>query len=194
MLARPSAATAAMRNGLMPPASLALTSAPQWDGYNVGHQVGHQVEGSLPSLQMLSACAALSSGVSVVDAKDMGYPPFALSALESAQVAAEKAKREEGKMTCDTVHELMVERLGLSPDEAKRANPCLKRGILLGHIILSPETTISNVVCEGRCISCGKAHSATIADVLHQPTYGGNDYCDGGEGAPSSARAAAGCM
>jgi hypothetical protein len=118
----------------------------------------------------------------VVDAKDMGYPPFALSALESAQVAAEKAKREKGKMTCDKVHELMVEKLGLSPDEARSANPCLKRGVLLGHIILSPETTISSVICEGRCICCGKAHSATIADVLYQPTYGGNDYEDGGEG------------
>ena len=75
----------------------------------------------------------------------------------------------------------MVERLGISLEAARSANPCFKRGVLLGHIQLTQTTTLQTVLCRGECICCSSLHEATIADVLDQPVYGGNDYEDGGQ-------------
>ena len=52
--------------------------------------------------------------------------------------------------------------------------------MLRGHIKLDAGTTLQSVICSGCCILCGMEHECTIEQVLDQPTYGGNDYEDGG--------------
>jgi hypothetical protein len=48
----------------------------------------------------------------------------------------------------------MVERLGLSADDVKRDNPCVNEGVLLGHIVLTDETTLQDVIYRGRSDMC----------------------------------------
>jgi len=67
----------------------------------------------------------------------------------------------------------MVERLGLTMSQAEEANPCFKRAVLKGHIVLSAQSSLQDVVCRGTCICCAMPHAATIADVLEQPVHGG---------------------
>jgi len=130
----------------------------------------------VPSLQALSAQAAIGQGVSAAAAEEAGYPAAAVTAL----AAAHKAQATKS-LTCDQVHLLMVKRLGLSAEEADQANPCFKRGVLKGHIKLLEGTSLDTVIYTGRCICCSASHEATIGAVLDQPVYGGNDYEDGGQ-------------
>ena len=108
----------------------------------------------MPSLQSLSARAAVGSGASAEDAEGAGYPAAAVSALAAAEAlerrrAAERAA--EGGLTCDGVHRLMVERLGLTMSQAEEANPCFKRAVLKGHIVLSAQSSLqaSHVAAAG---------------------------------------------
>ena len=178
MLEKPTSASA-VANSLAPPTSLALSAAPP---FHVG-VAADELEG-VPSLQTLSARAVVDGGALAEDARGAGYPTAtvcALSAAETSAKAAASASAAEGALTCERVHELMVARLGLTRTEAEEANPCFKRGVLMGHIVLSEATTLETVVFRGRCICCSAPHTATISDVLHQPVYGGNDYEDGGQ-------------
>ena len=178
MLEKPTSALA-VANSLAPPTSLALSAAPP---FHVG-VAADELEG-VPSLQTLSARAAVDGGALAEDARGAGYPTAtvcALSAAETSAKAAASASAAEGALTCERVHELMVARLGLTRTEAEEANPCFKCGVLMGHIVLSEATTLDTVVFRGRCICCSAPHTATISDVLHQPVYGGNDYEDGGQ-------------
>jgi len=104
--------------------------------------------------------------------------------LQSLAAAAAGSQQGAGKLTCERVHQLMVERLGITRKHAEAANPCFKRGVLLRHIELDEGTTLDDIICEGECIVCGEEVSATIGDVLDQPACGGCDYEEGGlEGA-----------
>ena len=48
---------------------------------------------------------------------------------------------------------------------AERANPCIKKGVLRGHIKLDAGTTLQSVICAGCCILCGMEHECTIEQV-----------------------------
>jgi hypothetical protein len=94
------------------------------------------------------------------------------------------AKLAFAKLTCEKVHQLMVEHLGLSMDAAEDANPCFKKGVLLGHVVLTDETTLEDVIWCGHCDYCSAPLSVTIADVLDQSACGGIEIEeDGGRGA-----------
>ena len=181
MLGRPvPAGTGATENSLGLSASLALAAAPTFSYYGSVGDAEEQKCG-VPSLRSLSASGAVVAGISADDAKGAGYPPMAISALQQAESKAAKEAKTKGKLTCEQVHELMVERLGITAEEAERANPCFKRGVLLGFIQLGEKSSLQDVICEGSCFGCSSHQSATIADVLDQLTYGGNDYEDGGQ-------------
>ena len=167
-LERPSTAPVAApaANSLAPPASLAVSATPPFHVYSVGMA---DDDGGMPSLQSLSARAAVDAGASAEGARDAGYPSATVSALAGAETAVASARAADGRLTCERVHELMTTHLGLSAAEAERANPCFKRGVLLGHIVLSEATTRETVVCRDTCICCSTPHEATIEDVLDQP-------------------------
>ena len=156
-----------VQSSLAPPACLALADAPPFrssddDDALPSSSGGQAAEGAVPSLQALSAQTAVGVGASAVQAQDAGYPPAAVAAIAAAQTAKEKPA---AKLGCDDVHELMQLRLGLSAQAAERANPCFKKGVLLGHIKLDEGTTLQTVICSGSCICCGAEHECTIEQV-----------------------------
>ena len=61
-----------------------------------------------------------------------GYPAAAICALMDAETAVARTKVAEGKLTCDGVHELMVERLGLSLDLGLTPEPEVQYWTRLG--------------------------------------------------------------
>ena len=93
-------------------------------------------------------------------------------------------------LTPKGVDALLVARCGVAKAGVGDVNPCLKRGLLDGHVQLPPPLAdeaadraacLAVVVCSGGCCACSRGLEATLADVLDQPPYGGCDYEDGGE-------------
>ena len=66
-----------------------------------------------------------------------------------------------------------------------RINPCLKAGVQRGFVKLASDGSIDldAVILLAECHCCSEEVSCTVRDALHQSTYGGCDYGDGGEGA-----------
>ena len=81
-----------MQSSLAPPACLALAEAPPFrgGGDDAVPSSTSGADGSVPSLQALSAQAAVGVGASAVHAQDAGYPPAAVAEIAAAQAAKEK--------------------------------------------------------------------------------------------------------
>ena len=94
------------------------------------------------------------------------------------------------KMSVADVHQLLVDtNLVESTAGARHVNPCLKRAILMGHILIDESTTKSTVIHKATCCQCGgKGLECTLGDAMEQSTYAGLDYEDGGEGAEVKCR------
>ena len=134
----------------------------------------------VPSLQSLSASCAAKVGVTKAALQDKGFPPAAVSAIAVAEAEA-KAARKKTKLGVDEVHALLVQRGLVTADEAERVNPCLKKGILLGHVTIAEDATLETPLHTGECVCCSSELVCTIGDALWQTTYAGCDYEDGGE-------------
>ena len=181
----------AVRNTLAPPASLLYATAPVFG--NAGSSSSSAVGGAsttssgadasrVPSLQSLSAGCAVRLGATPAELRDKGFPPAAVGAVATAETEAKAAARRT-KLSVEEVHALLVERgLVTSSEEAERVNPCLKRGILLGHVTVREDATRDTPLHVGGCVCCGQELICTIGDALWQSTYGG-DYEDGGQDA-----------
>lgn len=82
------------------------------------------------------------------------------------------------------VHEFLA-RTGVECPED--VNPCLKAGLLNGHIKVKRELSVQpdasafldEVLVSGGCEGCSAEVQCTVRDALGQPTTGGHDYCEG---------------
>jgi hypothetical protein len=72
----------------------------------------------------------------------------------------------------------------LHVEKINSVSKCLRKGIQLGHIDLSGDDPLSNVVLDGKCCCCDAPLRATVKELLYQPDYAGLDYEDGGDSAP----------
>lgn len=65
--------------------------------------------------------------------------------------------------------------------DVDKVNPCLKAGIMAGHIKLrGGKLDLDMVLCKDSCTVCGEGPiPCTVRDALYQPASGGGDYCDG---------------
>ena len=176
-------------NTLAPPASLAFAAAPPFRGDGGVSEIAMAMaarggDGAVPSLQALSATAAVSAGASSAGLGDAGYPQAAVASLAAAETAAAEAEaKKKKKLTEEDVHALMQEHLGISASEAEDANDCFKAAVLKGHITLDESSSLDTVLHSASCYCCsGGPLECTIRDVLDQAACG-DDYGDGGEGA-----------
>ena len=142
--------------------------------------------GGVPTLRALAAGAALEAGVTATLVGDKDYPADVEAALIEAAAARSAEDNCSGAaLTVEAVENLVVARCGVDQARIDSVNPCLMRGIFLGHVKLPNENALEHVLLEAGCMCCGSARSlkCTVEDALFQQPYGGDQYEDGGEGA-----------
>lgn len=90
-----------------------------------------------------------------------------------AEPKANAEARGSGRMTTERVDALFTA-VGV---DAAQCNPCLKQGVLAGHVPLTAEGGIDLdwVLLKGACEVCEKAVSCTVRDAVKQATRG-HDY------------------
>mmetsp|Transcript_28298 Transcript_28298/g.61605 ORF Transcript_28298/g.61605 Transcript_28298/m.61605 type:complete len:732 (-) Transcript_28298:192-2387(-) len=138
---------------------------------------------------MLSSSSSETNTLNASASLDYAASPGFADSTTDESHADKKQKIEMSKkkgyvMAPSDVEQLLVDtKLVGTLARAREVNPCLKKAILLGHIKLGDNTTKKTVIFEGSCVHCDSSLKCTIGNALCQSTYGGSDYCDGGEDA-----------
>ena len=101
---------------------------------------------------------------------------------EGSEPGSRRIRRRESRvMTVADVHRAFVDAnlIGSLADANNEVNPCLKKAVLLGHVVISDSTTLGTVLFEGKCIDCGETLLCTWQDAMEQPPRGENDCGEG---------------